>query len=161
MTTAESDNTFCVERETVIHASATEVFSRLDNFHRWVDWSPWEGIDENMQRTYSGPDAGVGAVYAWDGNRKAGKGEMRITSVVAPTSVKIDLAFLKPFKSRSDVTFTLAPSGDTTHVTWTMIGPKTLMSRIMGVFMSMDKIVGRDFEKGLAQLKTMSEAPTV
>jgi hypothetical protein len=106
-----------------------------------------------LSRTYSGPDAGVGAVYEWVGNRKAGAGRMEITDAVESSKVQIALQFLKPFKSKSTTTFELVERDGDTNVTWRMVGPKTFMTRFMGVFMSMDKMVGKDFEKGLSQLQ--------
>lgn len=105
-----------------------------------------------MQRTHSGSASGVGAVYEWEGNRKAGKGRMEITKATAPSSLEIALEFLKPFKSSNTTTFDLAERDGATHVTWRMVGPKTFMTRVMGLFTSMDKMVGPDFEKGLANL---------
>jgi hypothetical protein len=110
-----------------------------------------------MQRSYSGADAGVGAGYSWSGNRKAGEGSMEIIDAVEPSSVRIALEFLKPFKSSSTTAFALKPQGDATEVTWTMTGPKTLVTRVMGVFKSMDSMIGPDFEKGLAKLKGATE----
>lgn len=111
-----------------------------------------------MTRTCSDATEGPGASYGWSGNRKVGQGSMTITGVSADERVDIDLAFLKPFKAENKTWFELAPSGDSTNVTWTMTGKKTLMTRIMGIFSSMDKMVGKDFEKGLAQLKAEAEA---
>ncbi len=157
MAETEAPNTFEVERSTVIAASPDRVYEALVDFHRWVDWSPWEGIDPGMSRTYRGPVQGVGAVYEWEGNRKVGKGRMEILEATAPTSVGIDLNFIKPFKSHNTTRFTLTPDGESTTVRWTMVGPKTLMTKIMGIFKSMDDLVGKDFEKGLAQLKSAVE----
>jgi uncharacterized protein YndB with AHSA1/START domain len=156
---AETDDrkTFTVQRCIAIAAPTERVYDAIVDFHRWTDWSPWEGIDPNMQRRYSGPDAGVGATYEWEGSRKVGKGRMEIVDTTAPGSVDIKLDFLKPFKSHSQTRFALAPEGDTTKVTWTMKGPKTFATKVMGIFTSMDKLVGKDFEKGLAQLKTVAE----
>ena len=129
------------------------MYERLVDFHRWREWSPWEDLDPALSRTYSGPDAGIGAVYEWSGNRKAGAGRMEITDAVESSKVQIALQFLKPFKSSSTTTFGLVERDGDTHVTWRMVGPKTFMTRVMGLFTSMDKVVGKDFEKGLAQLK--------
>jgi uncharacterized protein YndB with AHSA1/START domain len=144
---------FEVKRETTIPASRAAVYALLVDFHRWRRWSPWEDIDPTLTRTYSGPDAGVGAVYEWVGNRKAGAGRMEITDAVESSKVQIALQFLKPFKSKSTTTFELVERDGDTNVTWRMVGSKTFMTRFMGVFMSMDKMVGKDFEKGLTQLK--------
>jgi len=151
---------FEVTRETTIPASRAAVNALLVDFHRWREWSPWEDIDPALSRTYSGPDAGVGAVYEWVGNRKAGAGRMEITDAVEPSKVQIALQFLKPFKSQSTTTFDLVERDGDTNVTWRMVGPKTFMTRFMGVFMSMDKMVGKDFEKGLARLRDAATAST-
>lgn len=151
-----ADN-YVVERSKAIQAPAEAVYAEIVDFHRWTAWSPWEDIDPNLQRTYSGPDAGAGARYAWSGNRKAGEGSMEITEAVDNARVVIDLRFIKPFKSHSTTTFHLNPDGESTRVTWTVTGPMTLMTRIMGVFKSMDKLIGPDFEKGLRRLKSVVE----
>jgi uncharacterized protein YndB with AHSA1/START domain len=149
---ADGESEYEVTREATIPAPAPDVFACLVDFHRWTEWSPWEGIDPNMSRTYSGAPSGVGAVYEWAGNRKAGRGRMEITAAEAPSLLVIALQFVKPFKSNTTTTFTLESRDAATHVAWRMVGPKTFMTRLMGIFMSMDKMVGRDFEKGLAQL---------
>jgi uncharacterized protein YndB with AHSA1/START domain len=151
---------YTVERTTTINAPAEKVYAQIVDFHNWRNWSPWDDLDPDMKRSYSGADAGVGASYAWAGNRKAGEGQMKITDAAAPSSVQIALDFLKPFKSSSTTTFNLEPQGEATEVTWTMTGPKTLMTRVMGVFRSMDKMIGPDFEKGLTQLKGTTEQPS-
>jgi len=149
---------FEVTRETTIPATRATVYALLVDFHRWREWSPWEDLDPALSRTYSGPDAGVGAVYEWVGNRKAGAGRMEITDAVESSKVQIALQFLKPFKSKSTTTFELVERDGDTNVTWRMVGPKTFMTRVMGVFMSMDKVVGKDFEKGLTLLKNAATA---
>jgi uncharacterized protein YndB with AHSA1/START domain len=154
---ADDRNTYEVTRSIEIAAPPARVFEAIIDFHRWTEWSPWEGLDPNMQRTYTGPDAGVGAVYEWEGSRKVGKGRMEIVDAEAPSTVGIELDFLKPFKSHNHTRFVLGGVGDATTVTWSMRGPKTFMTKVMGIFTSMDKLVGRDFEKGLAQLKGATE----
>ena len=144
---------FVVEREQRIEGTAGAVFERIVDFRRWQSWSPWEDIDPNLWRGYEGAESGVGAIYEWSGNRKAGTGRMEMTGVEPDRSVTIALEFLKPFKSKSTTVFTLEPDGATTVVRWRMTGPKTFMTRFMGIFMSMDKMVGPDFEKGLTRLK--------
>lgn len=148
---------FEVQRSATVPAPPQAVFDLITDFHRWNEWSPWEDIDPSMQRTFSGAPSGVGAVYEWDGNRKAGQGRMEITAADAPSRVVIALEFLKPFKSSNTTTFELAGSGELTTVTWRMVGPKTIATRIMGIFKSMDKMVGPDFEKGLARLATAAQ----
>jgi hypothetical protein len=150
---------FEVERCIAIGAPPPRVLERLVDFRRWVEWSPWEGIDPNLQRTYEGPDLGVGASYAWRGTRKAGAGRMRITDVVASERVEIDLRFERPFKAENTTVFDLEPDGEgSTLVTWRMTGRKNLLSKVFGLFVDMDAMIGKDFEKGLAQLKRVTEA---
>jgi hypothetical protein len=150
--------TYEVKRTTTINAQPQQIYGKIVNLHEWVSWSPWEGIDPDMSKRYTGPDSGVGASYAWNGNRKVGEGKMTITDVAEPGRVALDLHFLKPFKAENETAFDLEPAGEGTQVTWTMTGNHTILSRIMGVFVSMDKMVGKDFEKGLAQLKADVEA---
>lgn len=148
---------YTVERSATMDAPPERVYAQVADFHNWTRWSPWEGLDPQMERTYSGPESGAGAVYAWSGNRKAGQGRMEIADAAAPSRVRIDLSFEKPWKSRNDTVFTIEPTQSGSRVTWTMTGEKTLMTRVLGVFTSMDKMVGPDFEKGLAQLKAVTE----
>ncbi|OUS96002.1 SRPBCC family protein [Rhodococcus sp. NCIMB 12038] len=148
---------FLVERSTVIDASPDVVQPLLDDFRKWQAWSPWEDVDPDLNRTYSGPDSGVGASYAWEGNRKAGSGQMVITESVPGSKVVLDLNFLKPFKAENVTTFLLEPNGAGTTVRWQMTGKNNLFFRIVGVVFPMDKMVGKDFEKGLAQLKAAAE----
>jgi len=133
------------------------VFAHIVDFHKWAAWSPWADMDPAMNTTYSGSASGIGAKYAWSGNRKVGRGNMEITGATEPSSVQIALEFLKPFKASNRTEFTLQDAGDGTEVTWAMTGRKTLMTRIMGIFKSMDSMVGPDFERGLAKLKTVVE----
>jgi uncharacterized protein YndB with AHSA1/START domain len=151
-------DSYTVERQATIAAPPSAVYERLVDFHRWSSWSPFEGLDPEMERTYSGADSGVGAIYEWEGNMKAGTGWMEIVEADPGRKVGIDQRNLKPMKSQSAVTFTLDGSGDGTTVTWSMTGAKTTMSRVMGIFKSMDSMVGPIFEKGLASLKADAEA---
>ena len=147
-------DSFTVERRTHVKGSPASILERITDFRRWQAWSPWEDIDPNLQRTYSGAESGVGAVYEWSGDRKAGAGRMEITDVVEGESVTIDLQFLKPFKAHNEIVF-MVRSDDmqTSEVRWVMTGAKTFMVKVMGIFKSMDKMVGPDFEKGLERLK--------
>lgn len=152
-------STYTVERSVTVQADAERVFEQIVDFRKWPAWSPWEDLDPNLQRTYSGSVEGVGSVYEWSGNRKAGAGRMEITDATRPTRVVIDLQFLKPFKSHTTTVFTLEPqSGGGTRVTWTMTGARSVAVRLMSVFTSMDKMVGGDFERGLARLRTVAES---
>ena len=151
-------DTYTVQRSATLAAPPAEIYPHIVDFHKWGAWSPWDELDPEMHKTFSGPDSGVGAFYSWAGNRKVGEGSMEIKGVEEPSSVKIALEFFKPFKARNKTEFTLQPVGDGTEVTWTMMGRKTLMTRIMGIFRSMDAMVGPDFEKGLSRLKNVVES---
>lgn len=147
--------TFGVERSALIDAPAEKIYPLIENFHEWVKWSPWETIDPTMQRSYAGPDSGVGAKYAWKGNKKAGQGTMEITAANPVRSVAIRLEFSKPMKALNPTTFVLTPEGAGTRVIWSMTGESKGISRLFMVFINMDKMVGGDFEKGLAKLATV------
>jgi hypothetical protein len=139
-----------------VDAPASAVHALVDDFHHWTTWSPWEGLDPELKRTYTGPDAGPGAHYAWSGNRKAGAGSMTITAS-SPEAVAVDLEFLKPFRSASKVVFTFAPRGEQTEVTWHMTGEQTGLMGVFGRVVKMDRLIGPDFERGLARLKAVAE----
>jgi len=145
-------STYEVTRAAVIPAPADEIFPLVNSFHEWTKWSPWESVDPAMQRSYTGTDSGVGAKYAWSGNRKAGSGTMEIIQSSAPSSIRIRLEFTKPFKTVNPTTFTFTPAGNGTQVTWTMTGENKGLGKIFALFMTMDKMVGADFDKGLASL---------
>lgn len=151
-------STFSVSRSAFIPAAAAEIYPHVIGFRGWRNWSPWEGIDPSMQRTYSGPVEGVGAKYAWKGNGKAGAGTMEIVEAAEPSRIALRLEFTKPMKAVNPTTFTFAPDGHGTTVTWTMTGENKGLGRVFALFMNMDKLVGRDFEKGLAQLAAVVAA---
>jgi hypothetical protein len=150
-------DSFQIRRSASIRAVPDSIWPYLDDFHNWPAWSPWERMDTAMTRTYSGAPSGVGAVYAWSGNKKVGTGRMEITGAEPPSSLTIALDFLAPFESHNTANFTLAASGDSTTVTWTMSGPSPFLTKVMSVFVSMDRMVGPDFEAGLANLKRVVE----
>jgi hypothetical protein len=154
-----ADDTYTVERSATIDAPAERIYDQIVDFHNWPNWSPWEDIDPALHRNYSGADKGTGAVYTWSGNRKAGQGRMEITDASAPSKVDIDLVFEKPWKAHNETSFTIRPEGAGSRVTWTMTGKKTLMTKVIGIFKPMDKLVGPDFEKGLARLRAKTETP--
>jgi uncharacterized protein YndB with AHSA1/START domain len=156
---ANDGDTYTVERSTTVAAEPQRVYEQLIDFHKWMNWSPWEGLDPTQERTYSGPESGPGATYSWSGNRKVGRGRMEILETTPPSEVRVAVNFEKPFKSENTSIFTLRPDGSGTHVTWTMMGSQSTVTKLMGMFTSMDKLVGKDFEKGLARLKTVVEAP--
>ncbi|TSD92941.1 SRPBCC family protein [Gordonia rubripertincta] len=151
-------DTFRIARSTVVDAAPAAILPYLTDFRQWVHWSPWEGVDPDLDRVYSGAESGVGAKYAWSGNRKAGRGAMEITRVDAPREVEVRLDFDKPMKATNTVTFELVPQGELTRVNWVMVGKQTLFSRVGGLFGLFDTMLGKDFEKGLAQLKAVSES---
>ena len=154
---ATKPDTFSVQRAISIKAPPEKIFPLLNDFHSWGLWSPYEKLDPAMQRTFSDPASGVGAVYQWESNGEGGVGSMEIIRVTPPTLLALNLNFVKPFATRNFVEFTLQPSGDTTTVTWTMRGPLPYVAKLMQVFFNMDKMVGKDFETGLADLKTVAE----
>ena len=150
---------YLVERKETIAASPEDVFARVGNLENWDDFSPWAELDPDMRKTYAGQPGAVGSTYHWTGNRKVGEGNMTITDTTPNERVVLDLKFIKPFKSESVTELDLSPSGDGTAVTWRMTGANTFMVKVMSLFgKSMDKMVGPDFEKGLANLKRVSEA---
>lgn len=152
-------DTFMLKRETTINAPREKVFALINDFHEWGKWSPWEALDPNMTRTYSGTPSGTGSVYEWSGNSDAGAGTMQITNTAMPSEVDIKLDFTAPMESHNITEFTIDSTAAGTHVTWSMHGPNNFFSKIMTVFISVDKLVGPDFEKGLANLKTQAEKP--
>ena len=151
-------SSFEVTRSTTIQADPARVHGLVNDFHEWTAWSPWEDVDPDLQRTYSGPSSGVGAHYAWKGNRKAGEGSMEITGSTADR-IDIELAFVKPFRNTHQVEIALTPTGSGTDVTWRMTGKNKGLMGLFTKVMSMDKLVGKDFEKGLTRLKAVAEAP--
>ena len=155
---ATRPDTFQVQRSATIAAPAESIFPHLDDFHRWVAWSPWEKLDPELKRTFSGAERGPGAVYAWEGNKKVGQGQMEILESDPPRRLRIKLDFIKPFEAHNTTVFALAPAGGGTQVTWTLDGNHNFMSKLMSVFMDMDRMVGADFERGLASLKAVTEA---
>lgn len=148
---------FRVQRSTAIQAPPDKIFPLINDFRQWPSWSPWEKLDPSMKRTLSGPPNGTGSVYEWDGNSKAGKGRMEITGSVPSSKVGIKLDFIKPMEGHNNVEFTLQPNGNSTNVTWAMAGPLTYPGKLMSVFMSMDKLIGSDFETGLNNMKAAAE----
>lgn len=154
---ATKPDTFRVTRATSIKAPPEKIFALINDFHQWRSWSPYENKDPTLKRAFSGAASGKGAVYEWEGNKDVGKGRMEIADTSPPSKVTIKLDFFTPFEAHNSVEFTLAPAGDSTHVTWDMQGPAPFFSKIMQVFIDMDNMVGKDFETGLANLKTIAE----
>jgi uncharacterized protein YndB with AHSA1/START domain len=155
---ATRPSTYQVTRTAAINAPAETVFTYLADLHNWNSWSPWAGRDPNLKTTYSGAPSGVGAIYEWNGNDQVGSGRMKVTDVKPSEQVGIELTFLKPWESTNRVEFTLASSGGATNTTWAMKGNHNFISKAFSVFMDMEKMMGPDFEAGLAKLKTLTEA---
>ncbi|HEX8167407.1 MAG TPA: SRPBCC family protein, partial [Beijerinckiaceae bacterium] len=158
---AKKPATFRIARSIRIAAPPQRIFALIDDFRAWSAWSPWEKMDPALKRTHGGAPRGTGAVYAWEGNRKVGQGRMEIVEASPPSRIAIRLDFLKPFEAHNTAEFTLVPEGDATgavtEVTWAMTGPNVFMGKVMGVFVDMDRMIGRDFERGLANLKAAAE----
>ena len=154
---ARRPSVFRVERSTRINAPPEKIFPLINDFHAWGKWSPYEKLDPAMKRTFSGAALGKGAVYGWEGNGKAGAGRMEIADVAAPSKVTIKLDFTRPFRASNMVDFTMVPQGGATQVTWAMYGPSPFMTKLFGLFMDMDKMIGKDFEQGLANLKAATQ----
>jgi hypothetical protein len=151
-------DTFRIQRAAVMNAPAEKIFPLIADFHQWLDWSPWEGRDPALKRIYSGTERGKGAVYAWDGNKNVGAGRMEILEAATPSKVLIKLDFIKPFEGHNTAEFTMLPQGSGTTVTWVMQGPAPFMAKLMHVFVNMDRMIGKDFEAGLANLKKQVES---
>lgn len=154
---ATRPDSFRVQRSTSIKAPAEKIFPLIADFHAWGAWSPWEKLDPTMKRTHSGAPSGKGAVYAWDGNNEVGAGRMEIAEVSAPSKLSIKLDFSRPMEGHNTAEFTLVPKGDASEVTWAMFGPNPYLSKLIGLFLDMDKMIGKDFETGLANLKALAE----
>jgi hypothetical protein len=148
---------FRLRRTHRINTAPAKIFPFINDFRRWEAWSPWEKLDPALKRTHSGAASGKGAVYEWEGNGKAGKGRMEIVDSAAPGKLTIKIDFIKPFEAHNTVEFMLEPKANATDVTWSMFGPNPYMMKVMGVFVDMDKMVGKDFETGLANLKAVAE----
>lgn len=156
---ARRPDTFRVVRKAVIAASPETIYPHLGDFRAWAAWSPWEKKDPDMVRTFGTTTSGVGAFYGWNGNRQVGLGSMRITEAETPRHLALQLDFEKPMKASNRVDFTLTPVAGGTEVVWSMSGRANLMSKVMDMVVGMDKMVGPDFEAGLANLKAVSEKP--
>ena len=154
---ATKPDTFRVERSTSIKAPPEKIFPLINDFHKWDAWSPWEKMDPAMKRTYSGAASGKGAAYAWEGNSKVGQGRMEIVDTSPPSKIRIKLDFLKPFEGHNFAEFTLEPKGDSTNVTWVMDGPTNYITKVISIFVSMDSMIGKEFETGLANMKAIAE----
>jgi hypothetical protein len=149
---------FKVTRTANIAAPPDKVFPHVNNLRQWEDWSPWAKLDPNAKNTFAGPDAGSGATMSWAGNNKVGEGKMTITESAASTLIRFRLEFLRPFQATNMAEFTFAPQVNQTLVTWSMSGKSNYMSKVFSLIINCDQMVGKDFEKGLASLKSVVES---
>ena len=153
--------TFSVQRAIVVSAPAGTIFPMINDFQQWKAWSPYENKDPAMKRSFSGAASGKGAVYGWEGNKNVGSGRMEILDTSVPSKIVIKLDFFTPFEGHNTAEFTMLPQGDATNVatnvTWLMHGPAPFMSKVMQVFIKLDRMIGKDFEVGLVNLKNLAE----
>lgn len=149
---------FRIERSATIPAPAEFVFSQVNDFHNWEAWSPWAKLDPAVKNSFEGPEAGPGAIFKWSGNDKVGEGTMTLTESRPNDLIRIKLDFVRPFEDTSTAEFTFKLQGNQTLVTWTMFGRKNFIGKAVCLFMNMDKTVGGEFEKGLAQMNAAVEA---
>ena len=149
---------FRVTRTATIAAPAADVFAQVNDFHNWEAWSPWAKLDPTAKNTFEGPAAGTGAAFAWSGNSKVGEGRMTITESRPSELVRIKLEFVRPFAATNTAEFAFKPAGGGTAVTWSMYGHNNFIARAFCLFVSMDKALGGEFEKGLASMKSAAEA---
>jgi uncharacterized protein YndB with AHSA1/START domain len=154
---ASKPDEFQVQRTTSIKASPERIFALVNDLHGWGAWSPYEKKDPAMKRAFSGAAAGKGAIYEWEGNDQVGTGRMEIMDVSPPSKIVIKLDFIKPFEGHNTAQFAIERGGDATNVTWSMFGPSPYVAKVMGMFFDMDKMIGQDFEVGLANLKALAE----
>lgn len=154
---ATKPDTFKIQRTASINAPADKIFPLINDLHRFNAWNPYEKKDPNLKGSYSGTESGKGARYAFDGNKDVGRGSLEITDSTAPTRVAMQLRMTAPMEANNNIEFTLEPRGTTTSVTWSMHGGMSFVAKLMSVFVDMDKMIGKDFETGLANLKAVAE----
>jgi uncharacterized protein YndB with AHSA1/START domain len=154
---AMQPNSFRIQRSTTIKAPPEKVFALINDFRRWEAWSPWEKIDPAVKRAYSGAESGKGAAYAWEGNNEVGQGRMEIIESTPSSKMLLKIEFIKPFAAINTVEFNLAQAGENTTITQAMYGPSPFISKLMGLFFSMEKMVGGKYDEGLTTLKTIAE----
>jgi len=149
---------FRVERTATISAPAPAVFGQVNDFHNWEAWSPWAKLDPTMRQAFEGAPAGTGAIYTWTGNKQVGEGRMTVTESRPNELIRIRLEFLKPFAATNTAEFAFKPEGNQTVVTWSMVGKNNFIAKAVHLVVNMDRMVGGDFEKGLARMKSVAEA---
>jgi hypothetical protein len=149
---------FILSRSRTINAPAEQIFPRVNDLHKWEDWSPWAKLDPNAKNSFEGPQAGVGSSMSWDGNKKIGSGKMTIIESHPNTHIKFKLDFIQPFAATHISEFAFVPDANQTRVTWTMVGESKFAFKIFSLLVNCDDMAGRDFEKGLTSLKTLVES---
>lgn len=154
---ATKPNEFTVQRSATFQTTAEKIFPLINDLKNWEHWSPWDKLDPTMKKKVSGSDFGTGAIYEWDGNQKVGAGRMEIVDSTPPNKVVIQLDFLRPFKARNQTEFVLSSQANSTTVTWVMRGSQPFMGKVMSILMNMDRLIGKDFETGLNNLKSVVE----
>jgi uncharacterized protein YndB with AHSA1/START domain len=154
---ATKPSSFSVVRTTCVKAPPEQIFGLINDLRNWTSWSPFEKLDPTMKKTYSGAANGKGAVYHWESKGRAGEGRMEITESSTPTRIAMNLDFVKPMEGHNVVEFTLHPDAECTSVTWAMHGPSPYIAKVMGLFVSIESMVGKEFETGLADLKIAAE----
>jgi hypothetical protein len=154
---AMQPSTFRVVRSTTIAAAPADVFAQVNDFHNWEAWSPWAKLDPAAKNTFEGPSSGTGAVFSWSGNSQVGEGRMTIMDSRPSELIRIKLDFVRPMESTCTTEFSFKPQGEQTEVTWSMFGESNFIGKAFCLFMDMDKTVGGDFERGLAQMKAAAE----
>lgn len=154
---ATRPGTFRVARSTSVNAPPEKIFALINDLHNWNAWSPFDRKDPAMKKTIGGAASGTGAVYEWEGNKEIGKGRMEITESSPPSRIAMKLDFVEPFEAHNIVEFTLEPEGGATTVTWAIHGPNAFISKVVGIFCDMDRMIGKDFETGLGNLKAIAE----
>jgi|SRR5579883_1610769 len=147
-----------ITRSMTMPVPANAVFAQVNDFHKWEAWSPWQKMDPAAKNSYEGASAGSGAIFSWAGNNKVGAGRMTIIESKPGEMIRIKLEFIKPFPGVNDTLFTFKPEGNQTTVTWSMTGKRPFAVKAVGLFMNMDKMVGGQFEQGLAAMKTAAQA---
>lgn len=150
-------NSFTISRSAMIAAPSDKIFAIVNDFRRWPEWSPWQHMDPNMKQTLSGPPAGVGAAVEWSGNKMVGAGRTEIVASEPPSRLAMRLDMHRPMKASNDVAYSFVPRAGGTEVTWTMRGAQPLPAKIFATFVDCDAMVGKDFERGLANLKALAE----
>jgi uncharacterized protein YndB with AHSA1/START domain len=148
---------FHIVRSATILAPPAAVFSQVNDFHKWEAWSPWAKKDPAAKNSFEGAPSGTGAVFSWAGHREVGEGRMTLTESRPPDLIRIRLDFVKPFAGTNIAEFTFKPDGSQTIVTWSMSGKNNFIAKAFCLFVNMDKMVGGEFEKGLENLKAVTE----